>query len=491
VTPREAALWGAWHYGWAWRHPDCLDDGQRQWVRGVLDAPGAHVWMIGRQRGKSYAALTLACCEALATPNTIIRYAALTGKSASAIVEPTLAAVAATIPPGLRPEVRADRGTVAFHNGSVLTWAGTDNEQFDRLRGPRAHLVLLDESAFYADLERVESALLPQLTTTQGRALYLSTPPESPAHPFVARYYAAQAAGRAVHAAVHDNPRLGPGGVARLEATEAQRLGLTLEALRASTYWRREYLAEIVTEESRAAVPAWTATRQSRLVVEVPRPEHFDGYVGVDLGFSPDPHGVLFGWLDFAAGTLVIEDEQELRSFTVAQLSEAIKARERALWGASRWDGTLSAAVEWADLPEWLKGRVHKAAPRQPYMRVGDDDKLVLAELAGSHGLAVLPTRKDDKHLAVDALNQLIIQERLRIHPRCVRLIEQLYSTVWNKRRSEWERTPKDHGDLVDALVYLVRNVAWHKDPRPPAPKFDYSHERQARGWEGLAPRRT
>ena len=56
---------------------------------------------------------------------------------------------------------------------------------------------------------------------------------------------------------------------------------------------------------------------------------------------------------------------------------------------------------------------------------------------------------------------------RVTIDPSCVRLIEQIYSTIWNKTRSQWERG-KDHGDLIDCLVYLLRNVRWNRDCRPP-----------------------
>lgn len=461
LTPEEKAQLRAALASVVWRAGRVsewlLDPGQLAWW-------DADVWMVGRQRGKSFGFFTRGL-DAMVREPSIVRYAALTGKSAAAIAVPTLKQLLADCP--FPYDLREDRGTLSIC-GSTLTWAGTDNEQFDRLRGPRAHLIGLDECAFYSDLERVEQALLPQLTTTGGRCVYLSTPPESPAHPFVQRWHAALAAGRAAHDTVHSNPRLGAEGVRKLMEREATRLGLTLEELQASTYWRREYLAEIVTEETRAAVPAWTKAAADVCVREVPRPEHFDGYVSIDLGFQPDPHFALFAWLDFPSATLVVEDELELRGATISTLADAVKAREMALWGVNRWDGTVRGLQEVVGLPDWLVAQAHAQAPKQPLLRVGDDDKLVLAELASAHGLGVMPTRKDDKHLAVDALNQFVAARRIAVHPRCRRLIEQLYSTVWNKARTEWERTARDHGDGIDALVYLTRNVAWQKDPRPP-----------------------
>jgi hypothetical protein len=451
-----------------------LDPGQAEWVQAFRAGDGAAVWMIGRQRGKSYAALTLACEECARRPDVIVRYAALTGKSARAIVLPTLVEVLRDCPPDVRPEVREIDGVVRWPNGSTLTWAGTDNEQFDRLRGPRAHLVLLDESAFYSDLERVESALLPQLTTTRGKALYLSTPPESVAHPFVARYRAAQAAGRARHATIEDNPRLGPEGVARIARIEAARLGLTDEQLRTSTGWRREYLAELVTEESRAAMPAWNERLHAAAVGEWERPAFWDGYQAHDPGITGDPHASLFAWHDPARNELVIEDELELRSAatTIRAWADSIKATEARLYGAHSWDGTIIGASDWArefgGLPEYCQTAISEKAPRQPYLRVADNAQGLCRDLSSDYGLACFPTPKHAKAIEVDRCNTLLAHGRIRIHRRCTRLIEQLYSTVWNRSRSEWERTDKDHGDLVDCLTYLTRNVRWHRDCRPP-----------------------
>lgn len=446
------------------------DAGQSAWVKTAMTRTEPSVWMVGRQRGKSWAFLAMACELCQRQPGAIVRYATLTGKSAKAIAVPTFGQLFAFCPPELKPSMSDSEGEVRFKNGSVITFAGTDNEQFERLRGPRAHLIGMDESAFFSELERIEGALLPQLTTTRGRVVYLSTPPLTPAHPFLARYAAARVSGTAVHDTIWGNPRLGKEGAMNVARFEASRLGMPVEEFMQSTYWRREYLAEVVAEETRAALPAWNADAQERFAVALERPQYFDGYTSLDFGWSPDPHGVLFGYHDPGRNALVIEDELEMHMRTVAQLCEAVKAKETALWGVERFNGTMLGArdVLRSELPAvWLQKAVKDEAPRQPYLRVGDNQELILAEMATSHGVAALPTKKDEKALAVDAVNQLIRDGRLFVHPRCKRLLVQMQTTLWDKRRREWERTSTDHGELIDCLTYMVRNVRWHRDCRP------------------------
>jgi hypothetical protein len=453
----------------------CRGDAEQEgWVRRVQTTNEPNVWLVGRQRGKSFAALALACETCVRGAGSIVRYAMLTGKSARAAIVPTLALILADCPDELRPKVSEEHGVVQWRNGSTITWAGTDNEQFDRLRGPRAHLVILDESAFYADLERVEAALLPQLTTTNGKVLYLSTPPETPAHPFLQRYQAARANGVGVHATIHSNPRLGPAGVQAVVHREASRLGYTDEEVQRSTYWRREYLAEVVAEESRAALPSWDEAAQRECVLETPRPPHFDAYVSFDWGWQPDPSFGIWGWHDVASSRIVVEEECEWRAKTLSEIAADAKAIELRLYGADRFDGTLLGAKDFLErtVPDvWLSKCISDKAPRQPYLRVGDNDVQLLAEMSGPHGYAIMPTDKADKHLQVDNLNMLIRQRRLIVHPRCKRLLAQMSGTLWNKARTEWERTSLDHGEGVDCLVYLGRNVRWHRDCRPVPPR--------------------
>lgn len=464
--------------------------GQQAWLQ-MLDAVPRGGWAafeVSRQRGKTFTVLTWMFQRLGLTVQRGV-FLAQTGENALKIVETFLKDLDGHFPPEWQVEFVDGEGR--FANGSRVAVFGTDNLQYRRSRGRNAHIVVLSEAGFYTSLADVEQVYVPQLQTTGGVGVYESSPAENPAHDFSRRCDALKAAGRYVRDDFWSNPRINHEAIIQ---GEMDRLGLTREQLLASTAFRREFLAERVTEETRAALPAWTDETQALLVRAEPRPAHFDAYVSLDPGKTGDPHASLFGFHDFATNRIVIEDEIELRSAVthIGAWADEAKAKETALWGVNRWEGTLSGATH-----EHLKRhnldelflRTHSAtAPRQPWLRVGDDDARVTVDMALQHGIAVLPSEKHDKALWVDTVNQLIRERRLVIHPRCVRLLEQMRSTLWNQTRSRWERTDKDHGDLVDCLVYLCRAVQWGRDCRPPPPvdKGLLEAQRMMRGPSGM-----
>ncbi len=459
-----------------------LDEGQKEWVRHFWADQLPAVWLIGRQRGKSFTALLMALEFGMRTPNAVIRYCALTKDSAVGIVEPILSVLLEHCPKDIRPRMVStpddeEDGVIQRRrlwfptSGAELVIFGTDAQSFRKGRGPRTHLQLFDECAFYQDMLSVEAALRPALQTTQGRSLYLSSPPESPGHPFVTRVNAAAGTGRLVKDTFWNNPRVNQEAIIREEASLR---GQTREEFIASTYFKREYEAQIVTEETRAACPAWTDEVAKECTKEWPRPTHYDGYTGHDWGgYTGDPHAGLFGYCDFKTGKLIIEAEHEKRGIDTPTLTQEWKDVETQVYGERKWDGTLWGAGYFEEhskqLPDFLKPAIIQHGPSQPFVRVCDHDEQLQGDML-KLGYALLPTEKHSKHLMVDEMNSLIRQRRIIIHPRCKRLLEQLRTTLWNKTRSEWERTPKDHGDLIDCLVYITRNVFWHHDPFPPPP---------------------
>lgn len=385
------------------------------------------VWHCSRRIGKSFTLLTLANETAIRKPLAQIRYAAPTQKNVKEIILPVMRELLADAPKAVRPDWRAQDGHFVYPNGSLLSIAGTDGGNADKLRGSACDLGIVDEAGFVDDLRYlVRGILMPQFITTDGRLILSSSSPKTPAHDFVGYMAEAEAAGAYVRMTIHDDAR--PDVRARIPEWCKESGGET------STDWRREYLCELVTDEQRQIVPEFG----DDLVREVERPTHYEAYVGMDVGFT-DLTAVLFAYWDFQRATLVIEDELALNRMTTADLAAGIRAVE--------------ARLAW---------------PRRPYSRVSDTDLIVINDLNRLHDLGFTPTAKDDKEAAINAVRLLCRQGKVAIHPRCRNLIAHLKYGVWNERRTSFERAEGfGHFDFIDALVYLVRSVRREHNPFP------------------------
>lgn len=467
----KAAFTEAWRQGRA--HDFVLDNGQQRWCTKREASNDFSVWMIARQRGKSFAALFDDLMFGTRTPGAIIRYLGQTGDSALAILGPTMDQIMALCPlpkrerpyPYNKNDSLGSSSEFRWDNGSTLVWSGTDNDTFRRQRGPRSHRITYDEAGFYPKLTEVEEALNPSLQTTGGSPLYISTPSVSPGHPFIERYESAAAMGRAEHETIHDNPRLTPEGVAAIASKEAALKGQSVEAFMESTYWRREYLAEVVLDDELAVVPEFPRVKAD-IVVERERPPCFDLYVSGDPGMG-DLTGILFAVTDFRRAKLLIEYELLLARANTGVIAEAIFDVLVAHYGAH----TVS--------PKGLR-QLAPESPR-PYCAVFDDSsKRVTADLWEYHRLSASPALKDDSEAAINVMRLEVGGRNVEINPRCVHLIRQLGTAVRAKPGGDMARSKRDgHFDLVAALKYLVRH--WDKRHNPYPADFGFDRTTQVR----------
>jgi hypothetical protein len=385
-----------------------------------------------RRIGKSHWLIVTANEYAQAKPGCKIKYAAADAKAVIRIIKPLMEKVLQDCPKELMPKMNWNAGIITYPNGSEIQLAGCDEEKkADSLRGTDADLVILDEAGYIPILKYVvQDILLPQLLTTRGRMLIASSPAKVIGHFFSTQYERAWAKGAAVKLTIWDayhqgNPDLTPAIIERM----CEDVGG-----KESTAWRREFLAEDVTDTTVQVIPSWSPEAETELVSPVlPPAEYMDTYVSLDFGFI-DGMGAVFGYWD--GHKLRIQDELYMQQKNTEDQAKAIRLKEFELWG-----------------------------DRKPYLRVSDNNRQAMADLQQLHGLTFMATEKDDKELQVNNLDLLVRNRKLQIDPKCRNLISHFRTTIWNSGRTKFERDPetKHHGELIDAMVYLVRNCHRHR----------------------------
>jgi len=466
---------------------------------------------ISRQRGKSWKWCVFAVVWAHCHGRQFIKYAAQLGKSVRNIIRPTINALVADMPPEYREKV-SQRGNDApvlairedkvdhkwlFPNGSEIQAAGANFGHYEDLRGQKSHLNINDEAGFYDDFDAVQRVLRPQTQTTRGVNVYATTPPETPGHPVTTVMQALKAAGRYSHRTIHNHPRMTPEDIETYLTREALAKGMTLEAFRRTTYYRREFLCMHVVEESRAIIPEWTMDAadcgaEGRpegtlwgdvLTREVERPRWADTYTFADFGFTRDPSAVLFAYWDFEGARLVVVDETPpLYRTRTDKLAVAYRERCLALW-------PLSGPPPYADARPAKQPPPHAGgspvpaeeyAYWEPYSAGGDQGgrgEEVLTELAKEHNLAWRGANKTDLEIRVNDVRRMVAAGKLWVHPRCVHLRKQLSQGLWaDKAKTDFERTSEGHLDHLAALVDLVSTLDRQHNPVPVGWGFDHTN---------------
>jgi hypothetical protein len=435
-----------------------LHDVQKQ-MYSAIHGSSERVFVINSSRrlGKSYMLVVMAIEFAIKNPEAQIKLAADTQRAIKKIVAPIFRQVLSTCPRHLRPRFLSHDGVFVFPNNSEIHIAGASLDQADSLRGTAMDLGLIDEAGFIGDLEYlIESVLRPQmLTRPNSRIILASTPPESPDHSFVKKYME-QAISRNAYAkyTIYQNPML---SVEQIEEFMKDAGGAD------STTWRREYLAEVITDTSSAVFPEASEEKMESLIFEVQRPQFFRPFTAIDLGYL-DYTGVVFGYYHFLLGKIVIEDEILVNKTTSAGIVDLIQKKERELWGDFR--------------PE----------------RVIDAPMIVIQDLnAEPHRFACRAPDKSDLTANVNRVRIDIDQSRIIFHPKCRETITQVRFATWNKQRNAFTRNSSGgHQDLVAALIYFCKHIDRVSNPFPadygydPYSDFGYARRHKNNTFESI-----
>lgn len=399
-----------------------------------------------RRLGKSFLLCLYAIEQCLKKDNVVVKYVAPQQQMIKTILRPIMREVLKDCPPELRPDYKTNDKLYRFPNGSEIQLAGTDSGHAESLRGGSSDLCIVDEAGFCSDLQYiVQSILIPTTTTTEGKIILSSTPPKTPDHEFVAFIREAEHKGTLMKKVIYDNPLITPTQINDIIRAFEHVGGIN------SVEFRREYLCEIIVDQDEAIVPEFNDALQKEIISDWKRPPRFDVYTAMDLGFK-DLTVVLFAYYDFRNSKLIIEDELVMKGvkMTTDVLASSIKNKE-----ATLWVNKLTNDIQ------------------KPLLRISDNNLIVLNDLQRLHNLSFMPTSKDHKDAALNNMRMYLAQRKVVINPRCRTLILHLKNGTWNKARTTYDRSvDAGHYDAIDALMYLVRNVNWAKNPYPAG--FDF-----------------
>lgn len=400
-------------------------------------------WLLARRSGKTYALCVLALEQCIKYPNSIVKFVSPTKTQVQNNVRPLFRSILENCPDDIKPEFKQKDYIYYFANGSEIQLAGTDNQHAEKLRGGDSHIAFVDEAGSCTDLEYIiKNIILPTTLITKGKIILASTPPIESEHDFIKYIEEADLRGSLIKKTIWDNPRITP---EQLEELKQELGGEGTEA------WRRECLCEIIKSANTSCVPEFTQDLEKEVVKDWPKPPFYDCYVGMDLG-GRDLTVVLFGYYDFRAGKVIIEDE------IVMNFAEAGNNIEK-----------LSSDIVKKEDVLWLDPYTNEV--KKPYIRSSDINYMVTNEIRkySNNRVVFLPAKKDDKDAALNNLRVMIGGHKVIINPRCKTLVRHLKNVKWaNKNKETFARSPDDgHYDAVDALKYMLRSIVYTKNPYP------------------------
>lgn len=426
-----------------------LDSTQKELYDLFYNSPHKiQTWLLSRRQGKTYCLCVLALEQCIRKPNSIVKFVSPTKVQVNNNVRPIIRQLIQDCPKDLQPEFRGKDYIYYFPNGSEIQLAGSDSGHAEKLRGGDSDLFFVDEAGSCDGLEyMIKSILLPTTLITKGKGVLASTPPKEADHDFLKYIEEAELRGSFIKKTIHDNPRI----------TQEQKDELIKELGGIHTEEaRRELLCELIKDSRTSVIPEFDVHLEKEIVKEWPKPPFFDAYEAMDTG-GKDLTVVLYGYYDFRAGKIVVEDETVInfqeKDATIEKLVIDMNTKELELW-------KNPISLEY----------------KAPYMRVSDISYILTQEIythssklfSKEQTIKFQTAKKDDNEAMINNLRIMLANRKIIINPKCKTLIRHLKNVKWDKQKNKFARSVDDgHYDAVDALKYFVRSIAMNKNPYP------------------------
>ncbi len=398
-----------------------------------------------RQYGKTTFALICCLMACLQKANQTVIFAGPYSGMAARSTENTMRDLLLSCPVALAP--KKSRSRYRFPNGSTLELTGVNIDAGDRQRGQSAHFVVIDEAREINDLENmVESVFLPMFTTTNGKLLIVSTPPESISHPFTARFIKDAIANEAFFRADFSTNVL----------LSEQQLETTIKTIKGgveSVQFKREWGADYtVSDDSSRVLPSYDSVAHQAHLEEIGIPATYEPYVGIDLG-QKDNTGIVFCAMDRLNDRIVALGEAQLKNPTTREIYEAIRFGE-----ATYFSGN----------------------PNEP-VRISDIDLRLIIDLRRDYNVTIRPVVKESALAMLNKLDDSLGKFRTIVSPELTPKLAFECETGVRKKTRDGQfagmarvESEGSHLDLMDALKYVERMAIRHATKKQ-IPTREYS----------------
>ena len=392
-----------------------------------------------RQFGKSFTEFLIAVEDCLRTPDwTVVFIAPLKSQVNEIINGKTYGTIFKTCPKQLLPTYKDS--ALNFANGSRIRMAGTDNHNYENLRGGTANTIFLDEAGFMANLEDgVLSTVEPMTKTTGGKVIFSSTPPESIDHDYYEVLCYHEEAGLISTFTIWDDKSL----------TEKQLQKIISQCKgKDTTRFKREYECKRISDSSRSIIPRLSDESPPNFLLKDTRYRENDlyrywkRYVVADWG-GRDKTAVLFAHYNYKTKQVIVEDHLDLdgEKITGGKIASAIKEKTKQLWDD---DGDISYFCD-------------------------NNNILIQNEMVEKYKLPFVETTKGKlKSQMVEKVKDWVDEDRTYFAPAAEFVLKCITSGHWSKNGDEFARSKiYGHYDALAAFVYLIRNIDEYTNPIP------------------------
>lgn len=376
------------------------------------------VVLCARQFGKSVLGVLLAIEDCIRYPNRCILIVGPTLVQTKDIVSPRMMLLTQDAPPGL---IRRAKSENRWYIGQSELIIGGFDVNSSSQRGKTVQTIYIEEIVdSHPDkyIEAMRSDLGPAMTRSDaGKMIFLTTPPKIPDHPFLTETVVQARLNDAFHKyTIYDNKELSK---AQFDACVRRAGG------KKSVDFQREYECKVVRDSSIVVVPAFDETKHVR---PLQMPGYFNLQIAMDWG----------GVRDHTVGLLYCYSYHDNRMYVLQEFHCGPNV------------GTN----------EIVKGMREMEAERFIKKRAVDAPGQIMVDLSTMHNYDVQLPPKDDWKAQINALNVAFSEDRLWVSPDCPFLIETLRSGVFNKNRTDFERTRTlGHCDAIAALMYGHRTL--------------------------------